>query len=249
TLNGVVGTPSDEDIKAVQGVVRILEQLTHTRLFDADLNMKLSQHMFNLQFARYMRDSSEGQFVSETELEVPRPMQPRPTQEVQSDPPISQVVPDSGGEERNVDPVPEAGQVSEALSGLVQLGETMKVIRDATIESKGVLKNMDRMLTLIQRNQMTIGGMDKYYHLYKDPVNRQGKAATECGLEPLRFGYYQDGCRFRILVKEDDLFAEYLKFFGVGDHLIQRGNRPKLIDGKKGEAEKLILKELGVSRF
>ncbi|CAE6512432.1 unnamed protein product, partial [Rhizoctonia solani] len=210
TLNEVVGAPSDEDIKLVQDVVRTLEHLAHTpRLFDAHLNMKISQHMFNLQFAQHIHDSSEGRLVSETESEESRPMEPLPTKGLRSEMWVdsSLLVPVVYVLRQQVGPAPEVERLSETLSGLAQLGGIMKSLQEATIESKDVLKNMDRMLTLIQRNQLTIGGMDKYYHLYKDPVNRQGKAATRY-------------C-----------------------------NKPKLIDGKKGEAEQLILKELGVSRF
>ncbi|KAJ1305744.1 hypothetical protein OPQ81_010476 [Rhizoctonia solani] len=251
TLNQVVGVPSDGEIKSVQGVLQTLEHLAHTpHLFDANLNMELSQHMFNLQFARYMHDSSEGRFVSASEAEPQtHPLDLRPTQNVGNGFTAPHIVPDLQGDERNLESTSNVEQPDKAPSELTQLGETMKAVQDATSESKDILKNMDRVLTLIQRNQLTIGGMDKYYHLYKDPVNRQGKAATECSLEPIRFGYYQDGYKFRILINDEDLFADYLKFFGVGDHLIKEGDKPKLINGKKGEAEKLILKELGVSRF
>ncbi|KAG8753246.1 hypothetical protein FRC11_007583 [Ceratobasidium sp. 423] len=230
--------------------MRTLENLANIpHLFDADLNMKVSQHMFNLQFARYTQDSSEGHFVPKTEREEPCLVVPQPTQKLHEDLVPRQEISDSGNKSQNPPLSPRTEQAPRAPPELSQLEKILKLIQGEASESKDILKSMNRLLTLIQSGQLAIGGMDKYYHVFKNPVNRQGIAATEYGLEPLRFGYYQDGFRFRIAAKQDDLVADYLKFFGVGNHLIKGDDKPRLIDGKRDEAERLLLKELGVSRL
>ncbi|KAG8694274.1 hypothetical protein FRC11_002303, partial [Ceratobasidium sp. 423] len=140
--------PSNEDIKSVQGVVRTLDNLANTR---------------------YMHDSSEGNFVSKTEPDELPPAAPQRAQALQEDNPAPYEDPDPQDEGRIDTPAGEDEEVPKAPSELAQLGETMKAIQDATNESKGFLKNMNQVLTLIQKDQCSIAAMDKYYHMYKNP--------------------------------------------------------------------------------
>ncbi|EUC54845.1 laminin domain protein, putative [Rhizoctonia solani AG-3 Rhs1AP] len=236
-LNQVVGAPSDEEIKSAQSALRNVENLSISpQLFDADLSMRLSQHFFNLQFARYMRESSAGQFVSESEPEGACLTESRPIQETRENLTTS-CHGEASGLQRggNIASVSEAGEVSQARSGLPQLGEAMKGIQD-------VLENMDRILTLIKRDQSTIGCVDKYYHIYKNPLNQQGRAASECGLPRLRYGFYDKTWKFGLWMTSDQI-AGYLKFFNIGSDLIQLEDEgePRLLDGKGAEAEQLLL--------
>ncbi|CAE6417235.1 unnamed protein product [Rhizoctonia solani] len=255
-LNQVVGAPSDEEIKSAQSALRNVENLSISpflppivshlswlisrpagpQLFDADLSMRLSQHFFNLQFARYMRESSAGQFVSESEPEGACLTESRPIQETRENLTTS-CHGEASGLQRggNIASVSEAGEVSQAHSGLPQLGEAMKRIQD-------VLENMDRILTLIKRDQSTIGCVDKYYHIYKNPLNQQGRAASECGLPRLRYGFYDKTWKFGLWMTSDQI-AGYLKFFNIGSDLIQLEDEgePRLLDGKGAEAEQLLL--------
>ncbi|KAG9105168.1 hypothetical protein FRC07_009546 [Ceratobasidium sp. 392] len=61
TLEPVLGSPSDEHIKSVQAALRHSENLANLpSMFDADLSMKLSQHLFDIQFERYLREVAYG---------------------------------------------------------------------------------------------------------------------------------------------------------------------------------------------
>ncbi|KAG8719302.1 hypothetical protein FRC09_011346 [Ceratobasidium sp. 395] len=65
TLGPVSGSPTDEQIKSVQAALRHSESLANVpSMFDANLSMKLSQHLFNIQFECYLRqvaNCSSGQ--------------------------------------------------------------------------------------------------------------------------------------------------------------------------------------------
>ncbi|CAE6437783.1 unnamed protein product [Rhizoctonia solani] len=238
TLNRVVGIPSDDDIKAVQNAVQSVENLVNSpQLFDADLSMKLSQHMFNLQIARYVHDSSQA---------------PQPTQEAEKAPCLSQEV--SGLFDKTDSDVSSASpsltgsieseKIHEASSGLALLGEKIaKAIKDSTNETKIVLEKMHRMLTLIKQDQAVVASLSQEYHVYKNPLNQQGIAASECGLPLLRYGYncYSD---YVVSEKASQEIVGYLKFFGIGVDLIQEGEDPKLIAGKESEAQNLLLKHI-----
>ncbi|CAE6512418.1 unnamed protein product [Rhizoctonia solani] len=248
TLKEVVGAPSDEEIKSVQGVVRSLGNLANSpQLFDTNLNMKLSQHMFNLQFARYMQDSADGHFVSETGPDETQPAILQPTQE--NGDTLPNEAHDMRNEAQNIPLIPKANRAPEALSQLARLGETITdAIKDAMKETNDILKSIDQaplgLGEVIAKDQFTVGGVDAYYHVYKDPLNQQGISASEYGLPQLRFGYYKDSASYSFWATPDQI-ARYIKFFGVGADLIQGGEEPQLITGKQGEAERLLLAQIG----
>ncbi|KDN34432.1 hypothetical protein RSAG8_12464, partial [Rhizoctonia solani AG-8 WAC10335] len=79
-LETVIGAPSNEEIIKAQEAVRSYQQFSHVpSLFDAHVNMELSQHLFDLQMARYMRCAGEGQ-----QNPGPRPKSPVQTVEQRS---------------------------------------------------------------------------------------------------------------------------------------------------------------------
>ncbi|CAE6443677.1 unnamed protein product [Rhizoctonia solani] len=242
TLKQVSGTPSDEEIKSVQSVLRSVENLatrTGPQLFDTDLSMKLSQHMFNLQFgtpARYMHNSSAGQFVSENELEGPHPIAIKYTQDAQ----------DLAMPRGSLNLRDEEGKAPITPSDITQLGEKIvKAIEDTSSESKEMLKSMNRVLVSMKNDQSTAGCMAGHYHVFKNPLNKKGLLASECGLPHLRYWWDNPTSKFMLWLSRDDT-ARYLKFFEIGVHLIQGDKDPKLINGKDGEAEKLLLKQVGI---
>ncbi|KEP51816.1 hypothetical protein V565_055280 [Rhizoctonia solani 123E] len=241
-LNPVTGTPSIEDIKSVQSALRTAESLvTSPQMFNADLNMKLSQHLFDLQFARYMHDLTQGKSVSGDRSEPPFVSQP-----IQAPQDDFSVHPNSDSEEQiQSTPVARSEQVRELPSEIGQLGEIMKEMRDATRESKGVLDNMNRVLMSIKRDQRMVRLSGTSHVVQNDPLNQQGILASEYGLPQLRCNYYSNSGRFHVSLSYDQI-ARYLKFFGVGAALINEDEGLKLVDGKKDEAESLLLAQVGI---
>ncbi|CAE7234152.1 unnamed protein product, partial [Rhizoctonia solani] len=286
TLNQVIGTPSDDDLKAAQGALKSVENwAAGARTFDADLNMRISQHVFDLQFARYMHDLAQGESSGTESPRVPEPVlsmggifdanppvpnaqneerEPDPAhppeqfseppgdtvlQPVQgmrdtfdANPPVSNVQ----NEEPESVPAPLPEQVSETPSGIAQLSKVMEETRDATRESKSILENMNRMLMSIKRDQCMIYPMDARRIVQKDPLNRQGVLASECGLPELHFSYNSFRRQYYVTLSDDQI-VRYLKFFGAGANYIQEGEEPKLIEGKRDEASNLLAAQAGIS--
>ncbi|CAE6469052.1 unnamed protein product [Rhizoctonia solani] len=61
-LETVSGTPSDKEMIKVQDAVRAYQRFSGVpSMFDQHVNMELSQHLFNIQMARYMRLAGETQ--------------------------------------------------------------------------------------------------------------------------------------------------------------------------------------------
>ncbi|QRV97146.1 hypothetical protein RhiJN_25165 [Ceratobasidium sp. AG-Ba] len=62
-LGPVINTPSNDQIKSVQTALRISENLANVpSMFDADLSMNLSQHLFDIQFGRYLWKTANREY-------------------------------------------------------------------------------------------------------------------------------------------------------------------------------------------
>ncbi|CAE6486729.1 unnamed protein product [Rhizoctonia solani] len=257
-LEPVVGVPSNEQLKAAQNAIRTSESLGISPLFDPDLNMQLSQHLFNLQFARYLQDSSLGRFTSKPEgVSVIEPVQTHSshhqnTTDSQTENlrgTLSQSDPISHTENNPTHPSAlgeEAKPESCTCSGNIQLAEAVNGITELMRESKGILENMNRVLIAIQRNQFMVGAHETHNLGYANPVNDQGVTAVEYGLPRLRFSFYRNTCS-NYTLKPNEL-AGYLRFFGIGSHLTEGDESLQIKNGYTGETEArhLILQYIGM---
>ncbi|CAE6411800.1 unnamed protein product [Rhizoctonia solani] len=246
-LEPVTGSPSNEQLKAAQNAMRIVESRGSGPLFDPELNMHLSQHSFNLQFARYIQDSTLGRFASKPDelrqsqsavhprSEEPRNVRSEPVQDPDRVNPTQRL----GSEQDSGGP--------HASAEITQLRETATNIKELMSESKGILENINRVLIATQRNQTVVGGLDKSYYLYRNPVNDQGITAVESGLPQLRYYCYKRTYYLSEHINNTQL-AGYLKFFNIGADLIEGEDVPRLKAGAEPEsqAKGLILKHLGL---
>ncbi|CAE7128295.1 unnamed protein product [Rhizoctonia solani] len=152
TLHKVIGAPSYDDVKSVQSAIRDVENLAYnSHLFDADLSMKLYQHLFNIQFARYMRDSVHGSFTSRIDSE-----ERHPGVTSQSNNDSQQNNMNTRSEDRHHVTTRSSGPEQVKSSEITQLGDVMKEIKDAIGESKHVLKHMNKVLVATQRSMSTV---------------------------------------------------------------------------------------------
>ncbi|CAE6535641.1 unnamed protein product [Rhizoctonia solani] len=218
TLEPIVGAPSKRQLKAAQDAMRVSESLG-SPLSDPDLNMQLSQHLFNLQFTRYIQDSTFGQFTPKSEVSR------RVSQGSQADSPVPYENTDARMPSESVcevvaprPPITEptnSGCQCPTAPEIKQQGETTKSIKEIMSESKGVLENMNRVLIAIQRSQVIAGEWINGTYAHLNPVNQRGITAAECGLPQLRYFYFQ-GKYYLHLVPVH--VARYLRFFSIGTH-------------------------------
>ncbi|KDN39290.1 hypothetical protein RSAG8_08925, partial [Rhizoctonia solani AG-8 WAC10335] len=258
TLEPVIGPPSNDQLKAAQDAMHIVESRGCGPLFDSDLNMQLSQHLFNLQFARYIQDSTLGRFTSKpqesrqassiTHSYLSEPSAPHNTSGAHPEPHIIQP------ELRSTVPAPnvtqplgpeQAEDEPRISSEITQLGQAVNTIKELMSESKGVPDNINRVPIATQRSQVTTGAWETSTYAHINPVNDQGVTAVEYGLPQLRY-HYKHGRYFITGHLNVAQIAGYLKFFGVGGDLIEGDDDPQLKAGKQGEAETLILKHIGL---
>ncbi|CAE6463511.1 unnamed protein product [Rhizoctonia solani] len=235
TLSKVIGAPSNDELKNVQSTLRNVENLAYNpQLFDADLSIKLSQHLFNLQFARYMQESAQGSFAPKVDSKEPH------SAVLQASSAPCGVDPRS--EDRNNVGALQPERVTPPE--IAQLGEVMKEMKEAIEGSTDVLRHMDKVLVSTQRSMstVTVGAFSYSNHVHKNPINCQGELATEHGLPQLRFYFYKGA--YHILLSSEEI-AGYLKFLNVGVDLLQHG-KLELKTNKEDEAKKLLMKHIGI---
>ncbi|EUC58430.1 hypothetical protein RSOL_251940 [Rhizoctonia solani AG-3 Rhs1AP] len=246
SLEPVVGAPSDEELDAAHSAVRTLENLANSPFFDSGLNIKLSQHVFNIQFARYIHDSNQGQF---TRPEPPRP----PPQTSANEQPIidsghinnladnqsSQGVTEPGLNPVNYPKAPSS-PVGLEPTLLPQPNDKLDKIYDAQLDTNRLLSSSEELLKDIRRTLVTTylkAHLANSTHS-NDIMNEKGEQPWMHRLENI-CTHWVGGTRKlnRSIVGEE--LARYLKFYKIGAELIDDdvGN---IKSGKEADAQQLL---------
>ncbi|CAE6484364.1 unnamed protein product [Rhizoctonia solani] len=247
-LQPVVGAPSDEELKLVHDMVRAAENLANSpSMFDPDISLKLSQHLFNINIARYIRDSMHGQLGSQ--VNVPQSEQNSSTHATPMAQPIP-VIHDNDNQSYSLpsatpNPNPSNPARSRTLvSSPEELSTQTKelILRDVMIEVKTAqeetnrllgeagetLKNVNRTLVSTQLTHfLTQGyaGRNVYFR-----ANDRGELSTDHGLPSLDI--------LKLAALSEQTIARYLRFYSIGADLIEDGEELKIKPGMRGSAQK-----------
>ncbi|KEP45086.1 putative laminin domain protein [Rhizoctonia solani 123E] len=137
SLEPVSGAPTDAEIMQVQDAVQTYQGMRRfPSMFDAHVNMELSQHLFDLQMARYMRLACEGQQgpVPQQKANLPRPTDGAAPVDVET------FATNNAETGKNV-----AGQNSHLLSSIDAQG-LMERSNGLTERSSQILQSLNRMI-------------------------------------------------------------------------------------------------------
>ncbi|CAE7085784.1 unnamed protein product [Rhizoctonia solani] len=228
TLQPVVGAPSDGELKLVHDMVRALEGLANSpSMFDSDLSLKLSQHFFNINIARYIRDSMHGQLGSRSEINLPQSGQGPSTL-----PPTS----DSDGQSHHIpSTTPNANTLEHTKElnlhdAIIETKITQEETNRLLSEAGETLKNVNRTLVSTQLTLFLAQGYhgrDVYF-----PANDRGELLTDHGLSSI------DVLKLGTLPEER--IARYLQFYAIGLDLIEDSEGLKIKSGKVGDATRIL---------
>ncbi|KAG9098241.1 hypothetical protein FRC07_010672 [Ceratobasidium sp. 392] len=214
-------------------------------MFDADLNVKLSQHLFNIQFECYLRrraggadhlalddtekcqghDSTLASEQSSPHLSDRSPERP-PESQVPSPRPVTQTT---------SEPVQFQSAPNSASSLKTALEDTNKLL--AEIGDR--LKDVKRVMIVL--HQGMVRGLNRTMYSEYDGlafkhalVNAKGEDPHLCGLPDLNT--LRDSMNNNSPTLDTDL-ARYLHFYGIGEELLEGGDEPKLKEGKRDDAK------------
>ncbi|CAE6427125.1 unnamed protein product [Rhizoctonia solani] len=245
SLKPVVGVPSDDELETVHNAVRTLEGLASSRLFDSKLNVKLSQHLFNLQFARHIEDSNRGDFAQA----VTNPVSSQANEgepSADSLEPISDTTDQQGFQ--GVPPIETTSNnsailqeallhgISELISTLPSNDTSDKIwaalqgTNQRLDKNKELLQDIARTLATTQI--LTFRASQPFYHSY-GRANKQGELAW---MHKLPYVSSNDGSTLGQNISKQDLVA-YLKFYGIDSGLVEGYRGGELIWGKWEEAQ------------
>ncbi|KAH7335783.1 hypothetical protein B0J17DRAFT_667777 [Rhizoctonia solani] len=245
SLEPVAGAPSDEELESAHGVVRVMENLVNSPFYDSALSVKLSQHLFNIQFARYIQDSNQGHFTQS-------PANP-PRRENQDESPVVNLghapnVADQQGPQ-DVGPI-ELGSgvpsLSQAEPPIHSVSEPAAITSDENSDKLCIvqeLKEANQTLKAISRNLFStyshssttptfINGIG--YTSYKT-INHEGELPwMRClpGISTL------DSVNISGALTLQEL-ASYIKFYNISADLIEEGTG-NLKSDKEADAKKRL---------
>ncbi|KAJ1300413.1 hypothetical protein OPQ81_005233 [Rhizoctonia solani] len=240
SLEPVFGASSDKELESAGGAVRTLEGLAHSPFFDATLSIKLSQHLFNIQFARYMKDLNQGHFIQRTTSS------PSPHQANENEPPIFvSSPPNDPSAQQEFQEVPiilgtsvattmQERPQSQASSTIVpESGDKLDQVCEAQHETNELLMEIKR--TLVSTHLAGIWIQASRPRNAYSTINKHGELPRMRGLDEVNVDGHGRLSR-SITVQE---LAEYLKFYGIGAELIdeETGN---LKPNEEGDAKKLL---------
>ncbi|CAE6458889.1 unnamed protein product [Rhizoctonia solani] len=250
-LESVTESPSDEELTKVHSALRAYEQFSNVpSIFDPRVSMELSQHMFELQMARYM------QHVSQTPLAL-QPVEPArpPTRPPSSIAPERQEIatPKSVEEESSVgSPTINVGTGAKTPMPCAQERETTPVVRDPALNSAlqesnrlverlgETMDNISKVLAGIQHSLVRglKSGRQHCEDYQTDALtNKRGELPVMCGLPALRFKWKGT---WIMADMSDAQLARYLQFYDIGSYLIDDGELPTIKGGMTAAAHDLL---------
>ncbi|CEL58670.1 hypothetical protein RSOLAG1IB_08734 [Rhizoctonia solani AG-1 IB] len=229
-LRSVTESPTDEELVQVHSALRAYEQFSNvSSMFDPRVSMELSQHMFELQMARYMQQ------VSRTPLSIQPVEPPRPPSSIRSERSGTATPNQTAGEE----PLAEsfainAGTGAKTPTPLPQEQETARFARDPAIGL--ALQESNQLVGRLVRGLKS--GRQHCEDYQTDALtNKRGELPVMCGLPALRFKWKGS---WIMADMSDAQLAKYLQFYDIGDYLIDDGELPTIKGGMTAAAHDLL---------
>ncbi|CAE6531132.1 unnamed protein product [Rhizoctonia solani] len=250
-LESVTESPSDDQLTKVHSAIRAYEQFSNVpSMFDPRVSMMLSQHMFELQMARYI------QHVSQTPLAL-QPIEParpptRPPSSVVSERQET-ATPKTAEEGSSVgSPTINAGTGAKTPTPSAQEQETTRLVRDPELSSTlqesnhlverlgETMDNISKVLVGIQHSLIRglKSGREHCEDYQTDALtNKRGELPVMCGLPALRFKWKGS---WIMADMSDAQLARYLQFYDIGSYLIDDGELPTIKGGMTAAAHDLL---------
>ncbi|KAJ1300485.1 hypothetical protein OPQ81_005299 [Rhizoctonia solani] len=250
-LESVIESPSDDELTKVHSALRAYEQFSSVpSMFDPCVSMKLSQHMFELQMARYM------QHVSQTPLSL-QPVEPtkppsRPPSSVAPER-LETATPSTTAEEPAESPTINVGTGAKTPTPFAQEQETTRLVGDPALNSAlqesnrlverlgETMDNISKVLASIQHS--LVRGLKSNREHCEDYqtdalTNKRGELPVMCGLPALRFKWKGS---WIMADMSDAQLARYLQFYDIGAYLIDDvGDLPTIKGGMTAAAHDLL---------
>ncbi|CAE7148505.1 unnamed protein product [Rhizoctonia solani] len=252
-LEPISGTPSDEEITKVQEAVLSYQQFSHApSMFDPHMNMELSQHLFDLQMARYMRRAgeSEASLNQETTQNNLSEKEGEGIANLAQETTISDTIDNVGVKDPTKYESEQKSQIGMQDTGVREVIERSNQLAERVGEALG---HINKVLVGIQHAMIRAQfgtGKDVYYNLHTMGclVNHKGENIATLGtLKPAddpdcdwNVNFYLKSDPYSIYIPETQL-AAYLKFYGLEEGLcFENASTLRLKDGMEALARERL---------
>ncbi|CAE6468646.1 unnamed protein product [Rhizoctonia solani] len=249
-LKSVNGPPSNEEVTSAHTALRISESFVNVpSIFDPDLHVQLSQHLFDTQLARH----------------VERSIMKRTTPPTSAPPHHAVPHSNSGNTDANNNPIthtssiPTPGQLAESTQATLEQSDSsnehprhsnpseISELRELMIEIRDTLKSGNRILVGAQ-NSLARGFNSSSVHTgyYSQDVtydlgahsliNDQGEVPEIYDLPTFKSRGPRSEVSFATSNLTESELARYLRFYNMGEELVEEGEDLKIKPGMVDDA-------------
>ncbi|KAF8601069.1 hypothetical protein BDV93DRAFT_251361 [Ceratobasidium sp. AG-I] len=236
-LESVTGAPSDEEVKQVHLALRASEGLTNVPgLYDPGLSMNLSQHLFDMQFARYLQHTTEGHYTTPDAL---------PNVEYRPEPRAQ-------GVRAPVDPAPDTkplatqeadrtdvgvATLSQDIRGVIERLRVNQVLSGQRLAGmQAALENNTRIMVKLHNHSARASNCSDIHGGYHHIINENGDAPTTCyshfNTHSHTYNYWSNA--------PEDAVARSLLFYNVRVDLVEQGDTLALKPDSIHEARAIL---------
>ncbi|KEP50551.1 hypothetical protein V565_077940 [Rhizoctonia solani 123E] len=260
-LKPVTGPPSNADIASVHTALRISESFVNVpSIFDPDLHVQLSQHLFDIQLARHVQRSivkRSAPVISASENQSVSHSAPSDTNSNNTSPGTTSHIPEPTGAQNP--PVVQPSPVDQATSheDPKESGE-LRRLSELIMEIRDTLKNGNRILVGTQ-NSLARGFNATSYHVSSSGglssdlgahslINDHGEAPETYNLPTFKYtGPYQQVSLAINKLTEDEL-VRYLRFYNIGEEMIEQEDDVKIKSDMMDDARTALSHRLFLNR-
>ncbi|CUA67644.1 hypothetical protein RSOLAG22IIIB_07502 [Rhizoctonia solani] len=270
-LKPVTGPPSNEEIGSVHTALRISESFVNVpSIFDPDIHVQLSQHLFDIQLARHIQRSI-------TRRSAPAPSAPINQSVPHEDPAETGATNAPGTHTSSITtsgqaiestktqhPPPERPNPPDEITSHPNPSETneLRGTADLMIQIRDKLERMTRVLIGSQNslargfNSSIVNRNYEYKSISHNLgahslINDDGEVPESHGLPtfaPIRNGMYSY-VGFSLENLTENIVARYLRFYSIGEEMIEESEEGlKIKSDMLGDAKNLLSKRLFLNR-
>ncbi|KAH7335832.1 hypothetical protein B0J17DRAFT_667988 [Rhizoctonia solani] len=219
-LKSVTGPPSNEEIASAHAALRMSESFVNVpSIFDPDLHVQLSQHLFDIQLARYVQRS----IVKRMTTVPPAPQNQTAPHTAPRDTEANNSLGIEGSPIATLDQSTDYQNPRES--------DEPRRATDLMIQIRDTLKNVARILVGTQnslaraRKASWDGGLG--YDLGAHSlINNYGEVPEMQNLPTFKSEGYRVG--FAVNSLSEDTLSRYLRFYNIGQEMIEEGEELKI---------------------
>ncbi|KAJ1300481.1 hypothetical protein OPQ81_005295 [Rhizoctonia solani] len=266
-LNPVTGPPSNQEVASVHTALRISESFANVpSIFDSDLHAQLSQHLFDIQLARHVQRSILKRSTSVISA-PPNPMTPHRDRDGTDasnrlgtrsplDATPQEIIDHAGAQHAT----PEQSNRPSEATGHQNPNESRELcgVKELIVEMRDTLNNVNRVLIGTQNSLASGFNSSRSHSNYNGSmcydlgahslINDRGEVPEACNLPTFKSAGNCFSISFSIQNLSENELARYLRFYSIGEEMIEEGEELKIRSGMMDEAKRLLSARLFLDR-